>query len=241
MTEDKVLPKDTDSDYSLPGRIEESNAEYFEIDNIPPKPQNKIIIIVAISFLLISAGAFTFYFINQPEIDSQLIDNTLNFDPEKQMIEKYNIGEYGSDHAHAAILITIDGEQLNFGLNQFQLSSKYIHFENHNPYMIHKHAVGVPLEMLFTSFNLEITQDCIILNYEKSKEFCSENDQHLLFFLNGEKYYPDISQYEIKHDDRIMISFGGEKSISKNLAYLESLEISEVPKRPQSSGNDISI
>ena len=83
MTEDKVLPKDTDSDYSLPGRIEESNAEYFEIDNIPPKPQNKIIIIVAISFLLISAGAFTFYFINQPEIDSQLIDNTLNFDPEK--------------------------------------------------------------------------------------------------------------------------------------------------------------
>jgi len=32
MTEDikKTLPIDTDSDHSLPGRFEESNAEYFD-------------------------------------------------------------------------------------------------------------------------------------------------------------------------------------------------------------------
>ena len=108
--------------------------------------------------------------------------------------------------------------------------------------MIHKHAVGVPLEMLFSSFGVKITQDCIILNYEKSREFCTKDKQRLLFFLNGEKYYSDISQYEIKHNDRIMISFGDEKSISKNLAYLESLNITDVPKKTQKfSGNDISI
>ena len=242
MAGDKVLPKDIDSDYSLPGRFEESNTEYFESEGETPKPQNKVIIIAVLSFLLVAGGSFTFYFTNQQEIDSQLIENTLGFSPEEQMVRQFNIGEYGSDHAHAAILVTIDGEQLNFGLEQFQLSSKYIHFENHNPYLIHKHAVGVPLKMLFSSFNLEITQDCIVLNYEKSREFCSKDNKQLLFFLNGEKFYSDISQYEIKHNDRIMISFGGEKSISKNLAYLESLEISEVPKKSQEfSRNDIVI
>jgi len=242
MTRDKVLPKESDSDYSLPGRFEESNVDYFTEINTNPKPQNKVLIIAALSFLLVAVGAFTFYFTNQQEIDSQLIENTLGFSPEEQMVKQFNVGKYGSDHAHAAILVTIDGEQLNFGLQQFQLSSKFIHFENHNPYLIHKHASGVPLKMLFSSFNLEITQDCIILNYEKAREFCSEGNKQLLFFLNGEKFYSDISQYEIKHNDRIMISFGGEKSISKNLAYLESLEISEVPKKSQEfSRNDIVI
>ena len=242
MTRDKVLPKESDSDFSLPGRFEESNTDYFVEKDSTPKPQNKVIIIAALSFMLVAGGAFTYYFANQQEIDSQLIENTLGFSPEEQMIRQFNIGEYGSDHAHAAILVTVDGEQLNFGIQQFQLSSKFIHFENHNPYLIHKHAVGVPLKMLFSSFGLEITQDCIILNYEKSREFCSDNEQQLLFFLNGQKFYSDISQYEIKHNDRIMISFGGEKSISKNLAYLESLEITDVPKKtPQFSRDQIVI
>ena len=86
MTEDKVLPKDTDSDYSLPGRFEESNAEYFESNEEIPKPQNKIIIIAALSFMLIAGGVFTYYFTNQQEIDSHLIENTLGFSPEEQMI-----------------------------------------------------------------------------------------------------------------------------------------------------------
>jgi len=43
------------------------------------------------------------------------------------------VGEYGSDHTHATIAVFVDSEQINFGLLQFQISSKYIHFEAHNP------------------------------------------------------------------------------------------------------------
>ena len=243
---DKILPKDWDSDYSMPGRFEESNSEDFDADPVKSKPKNKAFLVIAISFVLVSSGFFAYYFMNQEEIDSKIIQN-MNVDPEKKLVNQYGVGEYGSDHAHAAIVVFVDGEQLNFGMQQFQTSSKYIHFENHNPYLIHKHATGVPLEMLFASFGMKVTLDCIILNYDKSADiktgrFCTGQDQSLVFYVNGEEYYSDISQYVLKHNDRILVSFGDVESISKPLSYLESLRIFDIPKKtPQYSGNDIFI
>jgi len=243
----KTLPKDFDSDYSLPGRFEESNSEYFDIESVKSKPKNRIVLVIAVALVIVISGFFSYYFMNQDEIDSRIIQNTINVDPEKKLVNQYGVGEYGSDHAHAAITVFVDGEQLNFGLSQFQVSSRYIHFENHNPYQIHKHATNVPLEMLFASFGMKITQDCIILNYDvsadiKSGRFCSGQDQSLVFFVNGEKYYSDISQYVLEHNDRILVSFGDAESISKHLAYLESLKILDIPKKtPQYSENEFSI
>ncbi len=232
MTEnnDKTPPKDFDSDYSLPGRFEESNSEYFDAESVKSKPKNREILVIAVVFVIVSSGFFSYYFMNQNEIDSKIIQNTINMDPEKKLVNKYGVGKYGSDHAHAAIAVFVDGEQLNFGMSQFQISSKYIHFENHNPYLIHKHATSVPLEMLFASFGMKITQDCIKLNYDESAdiktgEFCTGRDQSLAFYVNGEEYY-DISQYVLEHNDRILVSFGDAESISKHLTYLESLKIS---------------
>jgi hypothetical protein len=244
---DKTLPKDFDSDYSLPGRLEESNSEYFDAEPINSKSKNNKITIIVIVSIIVSSGFFSYYFMNQNEIDSKIIQNTIRLDPEKNLIKQYGVGEYGSDHAHAAIAVFIDGEQLNFGLSQFQLSSRFIHFENHNPYLIHKHATGVPLEMLFTSLGMKITSDCIILNYDESTDnkngrFCTEENRFLVFYVNGEKYHSDISQYIFEHDDRIMVSIGDTKSISKHLAYLESLDIFDIPKKTlRYSENEIFI
>jgi len=243
---DKTLPKDFDSDYSMPGRFEEGNSEYFDAEPVKSKPKNRAILVIAISFVIVSSGFFAYYFMNQEEIDSQIMQN-MNVDPEKKLVNRYSIGEYGSDHAHAAIAVFVDGEQLNFGKQQFQLSSKYIHFENHNPYLIHKHATGVPLEMLFASFGMKVTLDCIILNYDVSEDiktgrFCTGQNQSLVFYVNGEKHYSDISQYVLEHNDRILVSFGDAESISKHLSYLESLKILDIPKKtPQYSGEDIFI
>ena len=241
---DKTLPKDSDSDYSLPGRFEESNSEY-DTASVKSKPKNRAILVIAVAFVIFSAGIFSYYFANQDEIDSRIIQGTLNADPEKNLLNQYGVGEYGSDHAHAAIAVFVDGEQLNFGLSQFQLSSRYIHLEGHNPYVIHKHATGVPLDMLFVSFGMNITTECIMLNYEsaeiKTGKFCTGQDQSLVFYVNGEEYY-DISQYEIEHNDRILVSFGDTESISEHLAYLESLKIPGLPKEtPQFSGNEINL
>ena len=244
--DDKTLPKDFDSDDSLPGRFEESNSEDFDIEPVKPNSKNRIILVIAMAFVIVSLGSFSYYFMNQNEIDSRLIQN-IYVDPERDLVNQYNVGEYGSDHAHSAIAVFVDDVKINFGLSQFQIASKYIHFENHNPYLIHKHAVGVPLEMLFASVGMKITSDCITLNYYDSGDiefgtFCNEQDQSLMFYVNGEKYYSDISQYVFEHDDRILVTFGDAESISKQLEYLESLRILDIPKKtPQYSGNDITI
>ncbi len=218
--QDKTLPKDFGEE-SLPGRFEESNPDYTDTSS---KPKSREIWIAMILFAIFSVGFLSYYFINQSEIDSQIIQN---MDPEEILANQYNIGEFGSDHSHAAIVVIVDGKQVNFGTPQFQLSNKYIHFENNNPYQIHKHATNVPLGMLFASFGMN---DICGLN-----ESCKDQ----IVYLNGDRYHSDISQYEISHDDRILISFE-EESISKHLKYLDSLKIFDVPKKTN-SGNEIFI
>jgi len=248
LTEDneKTLPKDTDSDYSLPGRLEEGNSAYFEEEPIKSKTKNRTILVIAIS-LVVTSVFFSYYFMNQNEIDSRIIQNTMILNPEEKLVNQFNVGEYGSDHTHAAIAVFVDGVQINFGLPQFQLSSKYIHFEDHSPYLIHKHATSVPLEMLFASFEMKITSDCIVLNYDestdiKTSKYCNGQDKFLVFYVNGEQYYSDVSRYVLEHNDRILISFGNGESILKHLSYLESLKILDIPqKTPKYSGNEIII
>lgn len=59
--------------------------------------------VVAISFVVFSSVFFSYYFMNQNEIDSRIIQNTINVDPEKKLVNQYSVGEYGSDHAHAQL------------------------------------------------------------------------------------------------------------------------------------------
>jgi len=221
---EKTLPKDYD--VYIPGRFEEGNSESIsELPSEPiteSKPKSRGLSIAIILFAVFSVGIFSYYFINQADIDEQIIQN---MDPQESLANQYSIGEFGSDHAHAAIVVIIDEKQVNFAQPQFQVSNKYIHFENNNPYLIHKHATGVPLEMLFVSFGMK--DNCI------SNEVC-------IVYLNGERYYSDILQYEIKHNDRILISVG-EIENSKYLKYLESLKIFDVPKKSITSNNDILI
>jgi len=226
LTEDKTLPKDYD-ETSLPGRFEESNYTDTSVDT-STKPKNRGLTIAIALFAVFSVGIFSYYFINQADIDQQIIQNTLKMTPEQFLANQYNIGEFGSDHAHAAIVVIINDKQVNFAQQQYQLSSKYIHLENDNPYQIHKHATGVPLEMLFASFGMN--GNCIL----------NEPCDNQIVYINGEEYYSDILQYEIKHNDRILISFE-EQPVVEHLRYLESLEIFDVPKKSGYTGNDIFV
>ena len=243
---EKTHPKEIDSDYSLPGRLEHSNSVYFDAEFEKPKPKNRGIWIMVIALVIVASVSFSYYFINQSEIDSQIIQNTL-FDPEKKLVKQFGVGKYGSEHTHAAMVIFVNGEIVNFGLPQFQLLSNYIHFENHNPYLLHKHATSAPLEMLFASLGIKVTQDCMFLNYYESAEiengkFCLDQGKSLTVYVNGEQYNSELSQYVFEHNDKILISFGNIDSIPDQLVYLKSLRIFDIPKKtPQYSGDGITI
>jgi hypothetical protein len=235
---EKVLPKE-DSDFSLPGRIEESDSAYFEPEI---KSKGKSLAIFGIAFVLVAAGIFSYYFLNQSEIDSQILDNTSFKTLEEKMAEHYNVGEFGSEHSHAALAIYVNGDQLDFSHPQFQIQSKYIHFENDNPYLIHKHATNVPLEMLFASFGLKITSECIeLVSEEDASQYCTDEDNSMTFLVNGISQ-SNINLYEIRHNDRILISFGDVELVSEQHEYLEGLEIHDIPKINKIvPGKDISI
>ncbi len=235
MTE-KVLPKE-DSDFSLPGRIEESDSAYFEPEI---KSKGKSLTIFGIVFVLVAVGVFSYYFLNQSEIDSQILDNTSFKTLEEKIANHYGVGQFGSEHAHAALVVYVNGDKLDFSHPQFQIQSKYIHFENDNPYLIHKHATDVPLEMLFASFGLKITSECVELGYEES-QYCTDKDNSMIFLVNGISQ-SNINLYEIRHNDRILISFGDVELVSEQQEYLEGLEIHDIPKISKIvPGKDISI
>ncbi|QMU54311.1 MAG: hypothetical protein GKS07_05020 [Nitrosopumilus sp.] len=247
---DKTLPND-DSDFSLPGRVEESDSAYFghPSDSVAAQEEeatrskSRLLVISAIAFAVISAGFFSYYFLNQSDIDSQILDNAAFETLEEKMVEHYDIGRFGSDHAHAALAVFIDGDQIDFSMPQFQVQSKYIHFENDNPYQIHKHATNVPLHMLFTSLGIQIESDCMHLRFSAGvpQKFCADADRQFTLLINGNPR-SSVTLYEIEHNDRILISLGDPESVSEQQGVLESFEIHDVPKKNQSvSSKDIFV
>ncbi|WKT57347.1 protein-disulfide isomerase [Candidatus Nitrosotenuis chungbukensis] len=127
-------------------------------------------------------------------------------------------------HEHASILVKIFGDKFDFSSIQFQLMSPWIHFEGANGNTIHRHSKGITLGYLFDTLYLGLSQDCFV-SHDK-REFCTNDDYELKFYINGEKV-PDIRDYEIFDNDRILISYGSEtpEEIEEQLAELESQEL----------------
>ena len=118
-----------------------------------------------------------------------------------------NAGALGSEHSHAALLVKIFGDTFEFSSPAFQIKSTWIHFEGRDGSTIHKHATGVDLGYLFETLGIGLDDQCYI--FPDGKQFCSNEDYSLKFFINREQV-SDIRDYEIMEDDRILIVFGDE-------------------------------
>lgn len=154
---------------------------------------------------------------NWAALDSRVITNSKKLTP-------YPGAILGDEHEHAIMVVKIFGEEINFARPNFQLQSKWIHFENENGYTIHRHAKDVSLGFLFKTLNMNVGKDCILTHY--GKEFCSNDDFALLFFINGNKV-DDLSNYIIKENDRILILYGNE-SQEKIENYLQEINSKEL-------------
>lgn len=127
-------------------------------------------------------------------------------------------------HEHASILVKISGDKFDFSGIQFQLMSPWIHFEGSNGNTIHRHSNGITLGYLFDTLHLGLSQDCFV--FHDKREFCTNDDYELKFYINGEKV-SDIRDYEIFDNDKILISYGSEtpEEVEEQLAELESQEL----------------
>ena len=128
---------------------------------------------------------------------------------------------YGSAHEHASISVKIFGDEFDFTKPEFQLQSSFIHLENYDGYVIHRHAKGVTIGYLFETLNFGLLSDCII--FPDGRKFCSDEDYTLKFYIN-EKKVDDLRNYIIFNGDLILISYGSEnpEEIAKQLEELKS-------------------
>ena len=119
----------------------------------------------------------------------------------------YDTFVFGSAHEHASISVKIFNDEFDFTKPEFQLQSHFIHLENNNGYVVHRHSDTVPIGFLFQTLNLGLTQNCF--EFQDGKEFCSNDNYALKFYIN-EKRVDDLRDYLIFDGDFILISYGAE-------------------------------
>jgi len=139
---------------------------------------------------------------------------------EEPKVEESNF-VFGSAHEHASIYVKIFDDPFDFTLERFQLQSSFIHLENNNGYVIHRHSVGVTIGYLFQTLNLGLTQDCFV--FHDGKEFCSNDDYTLKFYIN-EKQVDGLRDYLIIDGDFILISYGAETQEEIERQFAEQKE-----------------
>ena len=128
---------------------------------------------------------------------------------------------YDSAHEHASLSIIIHGELFDLTQEQYQLTSPYIHLENNNGFVVHRHSQGVTLGYLFQTLDFGITENCITF-FDRTK-YCTNEEYSLKFYIN-QRQVDDIRDYLIFDGDFILISYGDESQEEIRQQFKEQIE-----------------
>jgi len=130
-------------------------------------------------------------------------------------------GTLGDEHEHASLLARIHTDKFDFSVPAYQIKSSWIHFEGHDGNTIHRHASGVTLGYLFDTLRITLTDQCFV--FPDGREFCTNDEYSLKFYINHNQV-PDIRNYVLQEDDRILISYGDQtlEQIEAQLVELDS-------------------
>jgi len=156
---------------------------------------------------------------------------------EQSKTASYSTFVFGSAHEHASISVIIFGDEFDFTKPQFQVQSPFVHLENSNGYVIHRHSKDVTIGYLFETLNLGLLPDCFV-SHDGTK-FCTNEDSTLKFYIN-EKKVDDLRDYLIFEGDLILISYGYERP-EEIAEQLEELKARDFPfKLRENNDNNLS-
>ena len=130
-------------------------------------------------------------------------------------------GKLGGEHEHASLLVRIFGDKFDFGVPSYQIKSSWIHFEESDGTTIHRHASGITLGYLFDGLKIGVDSECYV--FPDGRQFCTNEDYSLKYFINHQKV-SDIRDYVFEDGDRILITYGNEtpEKIEEYLVQLDS-------------------
>jgi len=148
---------------------------------------------------------------------------TINSSPAKTNVM---FGGLGSAHEHAAFLIKINQNYLNFSQPQYQVKSQFIHVENGVGTTLHKHASEVPVGEFLKSIHMGVTNGCFIM--DDGQQYCKDGGKTLKFFVNGqERPVSSIMSYILNDGDHFIVIYGDESDseLGQELSMLERIPI----------------
>ena len=130
-------------------------------------------------------------------------------------------GLLGDEHVHASLLVKIFGDTFDFSVPSYQIKSSWIHFEESDGTTIHRHASGIKLGYLFDGLKIGVDSECYV--FPDGRQFCTNEDYSLKYFINHQKV-SDIQNYVLEDGDRILITYGSEtpEKIEEYLIQLDS-------------------
>ena len=133
-----------------------------------------------------------------------------------------SFGSLGSAHEHAVFEVMLNGQVIDFGQKKYQVQSQYIHVEGGDGTTLHRHSSKVPVGEFFKSVNMDITDNCFVL--DSAEQFCNDSKQ-LRFFVNGTGR-ASINDYILQDNDRILIIYGDE---DQNQLQAEFNKLNSIP------------
>ena len=122
-------------------------------------------------------------------------------------------GDLGSAHDHAALLISLNGTDVDLAQQKYMVRSNYMHIESYKGTLdgttLHKHSSNVPLGEFLKSIRMDISNGCFIT--DSNQRFCDTDEYRLTSYVNGNETN-DIMNYVPNDDDRILITYGNQNS-----------------------------
>src|SRR5215213_8224341 len=181
---------------------------YFDITRKKRSKNLKTIILPIIAALVIIAGISIYLF-------SQ---NTLSV---------AGFGPLGSAHEHAAFLVKVNGQNIDFSQPKYQVQSDYIHVENGDGTTLHRHATNVTFADFLKSVKMDLDEEnnCLVFT-NNGTQYCNNNDNQLRTFINGNST-ESISDYVINDNDRLLVIYGNEteEQLAKAFDELNKIKI----------------
>ncbi|HVP82843.1 MAG TPA: hypothetical protein VMS35_07375 [Nitrososphaeraceae archaeon] len=135
-------------------------------------------------------------------------------------------GPLGSAHEHAAFLVKVNGQNIDFSQPQYQVQSDYIHVENGDGTTLHRHATNVTFVDFLKSVKMDIDKKNNCLTFTNGTEYCDDNNNKLRTFINGNST-GSISDYVLNNNDRLLVIYGNEtdEQIANALDELNKIKI----------------
>lgn len=96
-------------------------------------------------------------------------------------------GQLGALHEHGTMTMTVDGEEVDFSRQRYQLQADPFHFESNNGEVWHTHAPGVTLQYAMATLGIAVNESSI--TYQGTTYVDGENAE-VSVTVNGEPVDP---------------------------------------------------